>query len=275
MNKKLESFTRELNNGMKMPGMGLGTWKSTGKKAYNAVTWALDAGYRLIDTAAFYRNEKQVGKAIRDSDIEREDIFVTTKLWNSDQGREKARKAFEKSFTKLDIGYIDLYLVHWPIPGKRHESWETLMNLLETDNLKAIGVSNYTIDHLKELLDKSDIKPVVNQVEFHPFLYQEELLEFCKSENIQLEAYSPLARANRFDNSVLKEVADNQEKTVPQVMIRWSIQKGIIPIPKSVHEKYIRENRNVFDFSLSEDQMDKIDNIGDQKRFLTDPHQYE
>lgn len=256
---------------MKIPALGLGTWKlREGSEAENAVKWALEQGYRLIDTAATYANEKSVGKAIRESEVPRKQIFVTTKLWNDDHAR--VQEAFDESLRKLGLDYVDLYLIHWPVENKRNESWKKLEKILESGKARAIGVSNFTVYHLEDLSDEGEsIVPAVNQVEFSPFLYQKGLLEYCRKKRIELEAYSPLARTHKFDNPVLKEVAHAHSKSVAQVMIRWALQHGLIVIPKSSHKQRIKENFDVFDFSLSQEEMSKLDALNENYRTCWDP----
>ncbi|MGE5429735.1 MAG: aldo/keto reductase [Syntrophomonadaceae bacterium] len=261
-----------LNNGVGIPFFGLGVYLSDpGKETYNAVLWALEAGYRHIDTAAFYKNEKDVGLAIKDSNIPREEIFVTTKLWNDDHGYDKVLKAFDTSLNLLGFDYMDLYLIHWPVSGLRNESYKALETIAKEGRAKAIGVSNYTTSHLKELLNSCQVVPAVNQVEFSPFLYQKGLLEFCNENNIQLESYSPLARASKLNDSRLKEIAGHYGKTTAQVMIRWALEHKIAVIPKSVHKERIYENADVFDFEISKEDMQLLDSLDENYRVAWDP----
>lgn len=260
-----------LNNGLKIPSLGLGTWKlRQGSECENAVKWALECGYRLIDTAAIYNNEESVGKAIAESGVPREEIFVTTKLWNDSHG--DVQGAFETSLKKLSLDYVDLYLIHWPLENKRNESWKKLEKILESGKARAIGVSNFTVYHLEDLFDEgASITPAVNQVEFSPFLYQKGLLEYCGKKGIVMEAYSPLARTHKFDNPVLKQVAASHSKSVAQVMVRWALQRGLVAIPKSAHKERINENFEVFDFSLSKEEMEKLDSLNENYRTCWDP----
>jgi diketogulonate reductase-like aldo/keto reductase len=264
-------ITSTLSNGVKIPSLALGTWKSSGRKAKEAVKIALDVGYRHIDTAKIYGNEREVGEAIQESGIPRSDIFVTTKLWNGDQGYEKAMKAFDKSLEELGFDYVDLYLIHWPEPRTRQESWKALEEIYATGRAKSIGVSNYTIKHLEEVKTYATVMPMVNQVEFHPFLYQQELLEYCQKNNIALEAYSPLAHGEKIKHSILKEVADHRGKSSAQVMLRWSLQHGNIVLPKSVTPERIKENFEVFDFELAPEEMMRIDGLHEDLRTCWDP----
>lgn len=264
--------TIKLNNNVEIPSLGFGVYLAKpGKETFNAVTWALEAGYRHIDTARAYKNEGDVGKAIKESNIKREDVFITTKLWNEDQGYESALKAFDASMDELGFDYVDMYLIHWPLEGKRRESWRALEKIYKEGRAKTIGVSNYTIKHLKEMDNYAEIKPAMNQVEFHPFLYQEDLLEYCRIKNVQLEAYSPLARAEKLDDPNVKEIAKNYSKTPAQIMIRWSLQHDIVVIPKSVHKDRIRENADIFDFEISDADMEKLNSLNEEYRIAWDP----
>lgn len=249
-----------LNNGIRMPVFGLGTYQTrSGKETQNAVLHALEAGYRLIDTAKIYRNEKDVGKAIKKSGIPREDIFITTKLWNSDHGYSTTLSACEKSLEKLNLSFVDLYLIHWPVQGLRIETWNAMEELLKRGKCRAIGVSNYMIRHLKEL--KSFTIPAVDQVEFHPYLYQKDLLEFCRSQTIQLEAYSPLTKGIKLNDPQLVDIASKYSKSPAQVLIRWALQRGVIVIPKSSKRERIYENADVFDFKISQEDMSVLDSF--------------
>lgn len=263
----------ELNTGAKIPLIGFGTWQMRGGQARRAVEAALQTGYRLIDTARIYMNERNVGAAIRASGIRRDDIFVTTKLWNSSHGRRRARAAFHKSLRRLGLDYVDLYLVHWPVSGKREETWRVLEEVHRSGQARAIGVSNYTVRHLKELLANTGTVPAVNQVEFHPFLYREqiELLDFCKRHKIIVEAYSPLAHGHRMDDPVLERIAGSHHKSVPQIMLRWALQHGTVPIPKSTHPERIRENFEIFDFELSDKEMSSVNGLSDGLRTCWNP----
>lgn len=267
----MPATTITLNNGVKIPSLGLGTWKlRQGSECENAVKCALQLGYRLIDTAAVYANEESVGKAIAESGVAREEIFVTTKLWN--ESHDNVQGAFEQSLKKLGLDYVDLYLIHWPVKNKRNESWKKLEKILESGKARAIGVSNFTVYHLEDLFDDgASIVPAVNQVEFSPFLYQKSLLEYCSKKGIAMEAYSPLARSHKFDNPVLKEVALAHSKSVAQVMVRWALQRGLVVIPKSAHKERIEENFAVFDFSLSKQEMEKLDSLNENYRTCWDP----
>jgi len=262
-----------MNDGHKIPVVGLGTWKSEpGDSTYNAVLASINAGYRHIDTARAYDNESDVGKAVNDAGVSREDLFITTKLWNKDQGYQTALEACEKSLARLDCGYIDLYLIHWPLKDLRNDSWRAFIELQEKGICKSIGVSNFTIDNLKELEAKYGVLPAINQVEFHPYHYQKELLDYCNSKNIIIEAYSPLVHAKRMDESRLVAISEELGKTPAQVLIRWAMQRGMVVLPKSVNENRIIENFTVFDFEMSDSIMKRLDDL--DERFVTcwDPH---
>ena len=260
----------KLNNNIHIPIIGLGTWILNGKAAYDAVSWALESRYRLIDTATIYGNERNVGKAIKDSEITREEVFITTKVWKSDQGYNNALAAFDKSLKKLGLDYIDLYLIHWPVVGKIIETWKAMEKIYDEGKARAVGVSNYNIFFLNELFDNAKKIPAINQVEFSPFLYQEALLKFCETHNIYLEAYSPLTRGYKLDHPRLVEIAHKYNKSVPQILIRWGLQHHVIEIPKSGNKTHIRENIDVFDFSLKTDEMGQLDNLNEQFRVVED-----
>ncbi len=267
-----------------MPVVGLGTYKvPEGEDVIREVQWALNVGYRLIDTAKVYKNEEGVGRAIRESGIPREEIFLTTKLWNPDQGYESALQAIDESLGKLGLAYVDLYMVHWPTAdveakatmNRREETWKAMEEIYKSGKAKSIGVSNYTIKHLEEMKKYATVFPSVDQVEFHPYLYQRELLEYCKKNNIILEAYRPLTNGKRMDNDTISTIAKKYNKTNAQVLIRWSLQHGCVPLPKSVHQDRVQENINVFDFELTEDDMSMIDALNENFRFSPDPNNLE
>ena len=262
----------KLNNNIEIPRFGLGVYLSKpGKTTYNAVLWALDAGYRHFDTAKAYRNEGDVGKAIKDSGLKKEDIFVTTKLWNEDQGFEKALRAFDNSLAELGFDYVDLYLIHWPVEKERKDSWKALEKIYTEGRARSIGVSNYTIKHLKEMESYAEVRPMVNQVEFHPFLFQKNLLDYCIMKGIQVEAYTPLTRGERLDHPDFQVMAKKYSKTSAQILIRWSLQHDLVVIPKSVHKERIIENSQVFDFEISGSDMEILDSINEELRVCWDP----
>lgn len=255
--KTLQS-TIALNNGVKMPVFGLGVFRSD-EATIPSVTYAIQHGYRLIDTAAYYFNEKEVGEAVRQSGLKREELFVTTKLWNDSQREGRQRAAFEKSLKELGFDYIDLYLVHWPIPGKIHETWHVLEKLYEEKLIRAIGVSNFLPHHLEELSVKANVAPAVDQFECHPYLTRKELRGYCRKHDIVCEAWSPLGRGAALEEPVLKELAQKYGKTPAQIILRYDVENEIVTIPKSVKEKRILENADVFDFSLAPEEIAKID----------------
>jgi len=262
----------KLNSGVEIPVLGLGVWQSPpGKGTRDAVGYALESGYRLLDTARIYGNEGDVGDAIRESGLPRDKVFVTTKLWNSDQGYSSAMKACEESLRRLNLTYLDLYLVHWPVEGLRKETWRAMAALVKQGKCRAVGVSNYTIRHLQELLENADLVPAVNQVEFHPFLYQKELLEFCHLKGVQLEAYSPLTRGERLNQAEVVAVAARHGRSPAQVLIRWGLQHSLVLIPKSVKRERIVENSRVFDFDLSPEEMRSLDSLNEDFRTCWDP----
>ena len=282
MDKLNSNSKKVLNNGIEMPVIGFGVFRlAEGGEVENAVKNALQAGYRLIDTAMFYQNEKGVGKAIRESGISREEIFVTTKLWNTDQGYESALKAIDVSLTKLGLEYVDLYLIHWPTASgdlrsglsinKREETWRAMEEIYKSGKAKAIGVSNYMVNHLEEMKKYAKIPPAVNQFEFHPFLYQEDLLNYCKENNITVEAHSPFSDGKGSRNKTITDIAEKHKKTWAQIVLRWSLQHGAIPIPKSIHPDRIKENINVFDFELSPEDMQALDGLTENLHVRADP----
>ncbi|MEX0881757.1 MAG: aldo/keto reductase [Candidatus Saccharimonadales bacterium] len=254
----------KLNNSEKMPAFGFGTWNLTGSKCVESTGEALRVGYRLLDTARIYGNETEVGEAIRQSPIPREDIFITTKLWPNDFGYETALRAFDESLERLMLEYIDLYLIHWPRDDKekRQQSWLALVELAKQGLAKSIGVSNYGIEHLEETLN-SGFAPAVNQIEFHPYIYEEQrpILEFCKKHSIIVEAYSPLSQGHGLNSITVRDISERTGRTPAQVVLRWAVQHDTIPIPKSAHAERIRENFKVFDFELSTDDMKMLDEL--------------
>nr|WP_312889044.1 aldo/keto reductase [Desertibacillus haloalkaliphilus] len=274
MNKMSDDTT--LHNGVKMPWLGLGVYKAEeGNEVERAVKTAIEAGYRSIDTASFYFNESGVGNAVKDVEVPREELFITTKVWNDDQGYEETLAAFEESRKKLDLDYIDLYLIHWPVAGKFKDTWRALEKLYKDGLVKAIGVSNFQIHHLKDLMETAEIKPMVNQVEFHPLLTQKELLNYCKQENIQLEAWRPLTRGELFDDPTVVELSKKYGKSPAQVMLRWNLEHGVVTIPKSVTEKRIVENADIFDFELEQADVEKLDQLNQNKRLGPDPDNFD
>ncbi len=263
-----------LHNGVEMPRFGLGVFKvQDGDEVVQSVKAALDTGYRSIDTAAVYKNEEGVGQALAETDVPREEIFVTTKLWNSEQGYDSTLKAFDESLKKLGLDYVDLYLIHWPLPkkGKFKETWQAFEKLYEEGRVRAIGVSNFNAHHLEELMEDCKVKPMVNQVEFHPKLTQQKVHEFCKQHQIQLEAWSPLMQGQLLDNPTIVEIANKHDKSPAQVILRWDLQNEVVTIPKSIKPHRIKENADIFDFELSQEDMDKISALNEDQRVGPDP----
>lgn len=271
--------TYSLKNGLEIPVVGFGTWKTPdGDDAYNSVSEALNAGYRHIDTAAVYGNEESVGKAIKDSGLSREDVFVTSKVWNTERGYDKTIAAYEASLEKLGMDYLDLYLIHWPAIEKQNddweelnkESWRALMDLYKVGKVKSIGVSNFQKKHMEALKD-AEILPMVNQIEFHPGWLQEETRELCKELGILVEAYSPNGNGKLLKDDTLLKIAEKYGKSVAQICIRWTLQHGTLPLPKSVTPEYIKENTEVFDFEISDEDMQTIDEMEYLVGVPTDP----
>lgn len=274
--EKLNSLTsaHTLSNGTKIPCIGFGTWQSTdGDEAYNAVLSALRAGYRHIDTAAAYGNEKSVGKAISDflkeTDVKRSELFITTKLWNEEHGYENTKKAIESSLERLGLDYVDLYLIHWPNPLKFRScwqeanagSWKAMEEAYEEGKLKAIGISNFCERHIEELLKTANVKPMVNQIKVCPGIPETELASYCKNLGMIVEGYSPFGTGGAFKSEEMQNLAKKYNRTIAQVCVRWSLQNGIVPLPKSVTAARIAENANVFDFELSDEDCKTIANL--------------
>lgn len=258
--KKTLQSTVTLNNGVPMPIIGLGVYE-TREDTIPAVQSALKCGYRLIDTASFYENEREVGVAVRTSGIPRSEIFVTTKLWNDAQREGRQRETFEDSLQALELEYVDLYLIHWPVPEKIHETWKVIERLYEEKLVRAIGVSNFLSHHLEQLSVKGNIAPMVDQFECNPYLTRKELRRYCKEHNIIPEAWSPLGRGEALENPVLKELSKKYNKSVAQVILRYDVQNGIVTIPKSVKEERICQNADIFDFELLPEDIEMIDSL--------------
>ena len=277
--KNLQSTTT-LNNGVNMPWLGLGVFKvEEGQELVDAVKTAISHGYRSIDTAAIYGNEVGVGqgirKALEETGIVRDDLFITSKVWNSELGYDTTIAAYEESLIKLGLDYLDLYLIHWPVAGKYKEAWRALETLYKEGRVKAIGGSNFQIHHLEELMKDAAIKPMVNQVEYHPRLTQKDLQAFCQQYGIQLEAWSPLMQGELLDNAELQEIAKKYNKSVAQIILRWDLQNGVVTIPKSTKEHRIVENASVFDFELTADDMRSIDSLNQNHRVGPDPNNFD
>lgn len=252
-----ENF-KVLNNGIKIPSIGFGTYKSgNDEDTAKIVKYALETGYRHIDTASFYDNEVGIGNGIKSSKVRREDIFLVTKLWNDDHGYEKTLKAFNKSLENLQVEYIDLYLIHWP-NRLNTETWRAFEYLYKSGKVKSIGVCNFKIGHLEELKKNAEITPMINQVEIHPQNSKEDMLKYCDKNNIQLVAWSPIMRGGVFSNELIIKLSEKYKKTIAQIVLRWHVQRGVIPIPKSSNEERIKENLDIFDFELSSEDMNAI-----------------
>lgn len=265
----------QLNNGLEMPWLGFGVFQvSDGQEVETAVIHALEVGYRSIDTATVYGNERGVGKAIRESGIPREDIFLTTKVWNEDQRKKRTLAAFEESLERLGTDYVDLYLVHWPVQGCYEETWQVMEEIYQNGRAKAIGVSNFQIHHLEDILKDAKVVPTVNQIEYHPFLAQPELLSFCQKNKIQVEAWSPLMQGQIVNVPVVQELAAKHNKTAAQIALRWNLQHEVVTIPKSVRPSRIAENAQIFDFELSQADMDLLDDLDEGKRVGPDPNNF-
>jgi methylglyoxal/glyoxal reductase len=270
----------KLNNGLEMPVIGLGVFQvEDGQVVIDSVKAAIRNGYRSIDTAAIYQNEEGVGQGIREAleenGLKREDLFITSKVWNADLGYQSTIDAFELSLKKLGLDYLDLYLIHWPVEGKYVESWKALETLYKNGKVKAIGMSNFQIHHLKEVMAHAEIMPMINQVELHPMLSQFELREFLKANSIQVEAWAPLMQGQLFENEKLLQIANKHNKTIAQVVLRWHLQNGVVIIPKSIKEHRIQENANIFDFELTEEDMNQINSLNQNLRVGPDPHNFD
>ncbi|MEF3310196.1 aldo/keto reductase [Paenibacillus sp. GYB004] len=259
-----------------MPWLGLGVWKVTeGQEVEHAVRTAIETGYRSIDTAAVYGNEEGVGRAIRDSGVSRDELFVTTKVWNADQGYDSTLAAYEQSLGKLGLEYADLYLIHWPVKGKYKDTWKALEHLYEQGRVRAIGVSNFHVHHLDDLLQDAVVKPMVNQVEYHPRLSQRPLLAYCQKNGIQMEAWSPLMQGKELiSHELLVGLGQKYGKSPAQIILRWDLQNGVVTIPKSVTPSRIRENADIFDFQLSAEDMALIDGLNLDTRVGADPDNF-
>jgi len=262
--------TFELHNGYRIPCVGFGTWQTPdGETAVQAVKSAIENGYRHIDTAAVYQNEVGVGQGIMASGVDRKELFVTSKVWNTERGYEKTIAAFHQTLSDLQLDYLDLYLIHWPAIAKQHDNWEQLNaetwrameDLYKAGKIKAIGVSNFLPHHLESLLQQCTITPMVNQIEFHPGYMQKETVEYCQKHDILVEAWSPLGNGKLLSNPLLQEIAQKYDKSVAQLCIRWVLQHNLLPLPKSITPERIKQNADVFDFDISADDMNKIDNM--------------
>ena len=272
MSRLTLSSTFTLRGGVSIPMLGLGVYQARpGTETREAVKAALELGYRHVDTASVYGNERDVAMGIEESKVPRGDVFITTKLWNDDHGYDAALKACDQSLARLGTDHLDLYLVHWPVEGLRHDTWRAMERILEEGKARAIGVSNYTVRHLDELLARCKVPPAVNQVEFHPFLFQRELLAYCTKHGIRLEAYAPLVKARRMEHKVVQRVARNHARTPAQILVRWCIEHEVVVIPKSVHRERIEENSDVFGFTLDAEEMRLLDGLDEGFRTSWDP----
>jgi methylglyoxal/glyoxal reductase len=260
--------TVKLNSGFDIPLLGLGTFRAEGKEVVTAINEALAVGYRHIDTAMMYHNEKEVGRAVRESGIDRSELFITTKLARDGQGYRETWQAVEASLENLGLDYIDLYLIHWPVESVLHETWKAMREIAQKGLSRSVGVSNFTVRLLEDLKTESDFVPAVNQVEFHPFLYQKDLLAYCHKEGTHLEAYSPLTRGKKLDDPRLVKIAEKHHKTTAQILLRWNLEHGVVTIPKSVTPSYIRENAALYDFALDQEDMAVLNDMDENLRFI-------
>ncbi|MFS4446167.1 aldo/keto reductase [Maribacter sp. 2307UL18-2] len=268
------SFT--LHNGVKMPYLGLGTYQSDNdQEVIDAVSYALQLGYRHIDTASIYGNEEGVGKGIKESAVNREEVFMVSKVWNADQGYETTLKAFEASLKRLDLEYLDLYLIHWPVDGKYTDTWRALERLYAEKRIRAIGVSNFMQHHLEDLLTHAEVVPMVNQMEFHPYVVQQDLIDYCSAKGIQYEAWSPFMQGKVFGLDICQELSKKYKKTVAQVILRWNLQKGVVTIPKSVKKERILSNAAIFDFEISKEDIAYLDGLDRGERIGPDPNDFD
>ena len=266
----------ELSNGIKMPYLGLGTYQSDNdQEVIDAVQYALDFGYRHIDTASVYGNEEGVGKGIKTSAVARDDIFVVSKVWNLDQGYESTLRAFAASLERLDLDYLDLYLIHWPVKEKYKETWRALERLYKEKRIRAIGVSNFMRHHLEDLLADAEIVPMVNQMEFHPYVVQQDLVDFCNAKGIQYEAWSPFMQGKLFELDICKGLSQKYGKSPAQIILRWNLQKGVVTIPKSSKKERIASNADVFDFELSLEEIAQLDSLDRGERIGPDPDNFD
>lgn len=266
----------QLNNGVTMPWLGFGVFRiNDGQDVERAIMYALETGYRSIDTATVYKNERGVGKAIRESGIPREKIFLTTKVWNDDQREMRTLLAFEESLKRLVTEYVDLYLVHWPVKGFYKKTWQDMEKIYQSGRARAIGVSNFQTHHLEDIMLDCQTTPCVNQIEFHPLLVQPDLLRFCQSQQIQVEAWSPLMEGQIVVEPIVQKLAEKYHKTPAQIVLRWDLQHEVVTIPKSTHSNRIAENAQIFDFEISLPDMNLLDELDEGKRVGPDPDSFD
>ncbi|MFN3848712.1 MAG: aldo/keto reductase [Spirosomataceae bacterium] len=271
----MHSPTLTLNNGIEIPQIGLGVYDPKfGDETYKAALWALELGYRHIDTAKIYGNEDQVGRALRESKIPRNEVFITTKVWDTDQGFDSTLKAYDQSLKQLGLDYVDLYLIHWPVRDKRKESYKALEKLYHEGRVRAIGVSNYLVPHLEELFTYAEVIPAVNQFELTPYCYQPETIALCQAKGIQIETYSPLVRGLKQNDPRLIKIAEKYDKSTYQVLVRWAVQQGFVTIPKSSNYERLKANMDVFDFELSAEEIALMNTFHDGTRVADDPMSY-
>lgn len=264
-----------LNNKLNMPWLGFGVFQTKeGQEVENSVQWALELGYRSIDTAMIYGNERGVGKAIRQSGVPRAEIFLTTKVWNDDQRANRTLAAFQESLQRLETDYVDLYLIHWPVKGRYQDTWKAMAEIYQSGKAKAIGVSNFLVHHLEDILQASSLVPAVNQIEFHPCLVQPELLKFCQAHQIQVEAWSPLMQGAILTVPQVQQLAAKYHKTPAQIVLRWDVQHAVVTIPKSVHRPRIAENAQIFDFELAAEDLALLDALDVGRRIGPDPDNF-
>lgn len=268
--------TFALHNGVQMPYFGLGVYLSKdGREVIDAIKWAVECGYRHIDTASIYKNEEGVGEGIKQCGASREDLFVVSKVWNSDQGYDTTLRAFDASLKRLDMEYLDLYLIHWPVSGKYKDTWRALEKLYADGRIRAIGVSNFLQHHLEDLIDGAAVVPMVNQMEFHPFLVQQDLIDYCNNKGIQYEAWSPMMQGKIFEMDEFKQLAKKYGKSIAQIVLRWDLQKGVVTIPKSSKRERIVANADIFDFQLTTEDVQLLDNMHRGQRFGPDPDNFD
>ena len=266
----------KLNNGVEVPYLGLGTFQlKDGEEAYNAVKWAIELGYKHIDTATIYGNEVSVGKAIKDSGIARNDIFVTTKLWNDDMRQDNQLNAIDESLKRLGLDYVDLYLIHWPVKDKYVESWKKMEEIYKSGKAKAVGVSNFNIRHIEDILAVSDLVPAVNQYECSPELTMVELVDYCNKKGIRFEPWAPLGKGETLKRPEITAMAEKYGKTPAQIVLRWGLQREFFNIPKSANKPRIEENSKIFDFELSEADYKALFALNEDKRYGPDPETFD